>query len=198
MVLAVILVSAAGAEIQLCSAVGAVEEAGEHAGSSCFCRPAFVFPRFLYPFPLSLLNDGGLGVLKKPLVLNRVFHPLFEFQGLGIGLEVYGTARVLPTFQYPDDRFCAPLIKILRHGPAFLPGVIGGNGQHPVGCEDFGDLHGAFSGNAEVEDALYHLCRFFVHDPLLFILRVFYVPIGRIAGKMLPCFAPRLYHCSRI
>ena len=99
MVLAVILVSAAGAEIQLCSAVGAVEKAGEYAGSSCFCRPAFVLPQFLHPFPLSLLNDGGLGVLKNPLVLNRVFHPLFEFQRLGIGLEVHGTARVLPPLQ---------------------------------------------------------------------------------------------------
>ena len=99
MILTVVLVSVAGAEIQLGPAVGAVEKAGGHAGSSCFCRPAFVFPRFLYPFPLSLLNDGGLGVLKNSLILNRVFHPLFEFQGLGIGLEVYGTARVLPPLQ---------------------------------------------------------------------------------------------------
>ena len=101
MILAVILVGVAGAEVQLGPAVGAVEQAGEHAGPSCFCRPAFVLPQFLYPFPLSLLDDGGLGVLKKPLVLNRVFHPLFEFQGLGIGLEVHSTARVLPPLQNP-------------------------------------------------------------------------------------------------
>ena len=99
MVLAVVLVALAGAEVQLGSAVGAVEKTGEHAGSSCLCRPAFVLPQFLYPFPLSLLNDGGLGILKNALVLNRVFHPLFEFQGLGIGLEVHGTARVLPPLQ---------------------------------------------------------------------------------------------------
>ena len=79
MVLAVVLVALAGAEVQLGSAVGAVEQAGEHAGPSCFCRPAFVLPQLLYPFPLSLLNDGGLSVLKNSLVLNRVFHPLFEF-----------------------------------------------------------------------------------------------------------------------
>ena len=71
----------------------------------------------LYPFPLDFLNDGRLGVLKNPLVLNRVFHPLFEFQGLGISLEVHGTARVLPSLQYPDG-FCTPPTKILRHGPA--------------------------------------------------------------------------------
>ena len=56
MVLAVVLVALAGAEVQLGSAVGAVEKTGEHAGSSCLCRPAFVLPQFLYPFPLSLLT----------------------------------------------------------------------------------------------------------------------------------------------
>ena len=76
-----------------------------------------------------------------------------------------------------------------------MPGVIGGDGQHPVGCEGFCNLHGAFSGNAEVEDTLHHLCRFFVYNPFLFVLRVFYVPIGRIAGDMLPGFAPHLNHC---
>ena len=60
MILAVVFVGIAGAEIQLGPAVGAVEQAGENAGSSCFCRPAFVLPKFLYPFPLSLINDGGL------------------------------------------------------------------------------------------------------------------------------------------
>ena len=94
MILAVVFVGIAGAEIQLGPAVGAVEQAGEHAGSSCFGRPAFVLPQFLHPFPLALLNDGGLGILKNALVLNRVFHPLFEFQGLGIGLAVHGTAPV--------------------------------------------------------------------------------------------------------
>ena len=101
MILAVILVGVAGAEVQLGPAVGAVEQAGEHAGPSCFCRPAFVLPQFLYPFPLPFLNDGGLGGLKDFLILHRVFHPLFEFQGLGIGLEVHSTARVLPPLQNP-------------------------------------------------------------------------------------------------
>ena len=79
MVLAVVLVGVTGAEVQLGPAVGTVEKAGENAGLSCFCRPAFVLPQFLHPFPLAFLNDGGLGVPKNSLILNRVFHPLFEF-----------------------------------------------------------------------------------------------------------------------
>ena len=80
-------------------------------------------------------------------------------------------------------------------GPAFLPGVISGNGRYPVGCEDFCNLHGAFPRNTEVKDTPHHLCRFFVHNPFLFILRVFYVSIRRVAGDVLPGFAPHLYHC---
>ena len=57
MVLAVVLVALAGAEVQLGPAVGAVEQTGEHADPSCFCRPAFVLPQFLYPFPLSILHQ---------------------------------------------------------------------------------------------------------------------------------------------
>ena len=79
MILAVVLVAFAGAEVQLGPAVSAVEQAGKHAGPSCFCRPAFVLPQLLYPFPLSFLNDSGLGILEYFLILNRVFHPLFEF-----------------------------------------------------------------------------------------------------------------------
>lgn len=79
MVLAVVLVALAGAEVQLGPAVSAVEKAGEHAGSSYFGRSAFVLPQFLYPFPLSTINDGGLGVLKNLLIFNRISHPIFEF-----------------------------------------------------------------------------------------------------------------------
>ena len=110
MVLAVVLVGVTGAEVQLGPAVGTVEKAGEHAGPSCFCRPAFVLPQFLHPFPLAFLNDGRLSVLKDFLVLNRVFHPLFEFQRLGIGLEVHGTARVLPPFQNPKHSVGIPMV----------------------------------------------------------------------------------------
>lgn len=129
------------------------------------------------------------------MILNRGFYPRFEFQGLGIAFEIHGTARVLPPLQYPGDRFCTPLIKILRHGPAFLHGVIGGSGQYLVGCEDFCDQHGTFPGNAEVKDTLAPPLPLLRLQSISFILRIFYVPIGRIAGDMLPGFPPHLYHC---
>ena len=47
MILTVVLVSVAGAEIQLGPAVGAVEKAGGHAGSSCFVGLRLFFRGFL-------------------------------------------------------------------------------------------------------------------------------------------------------
>ena len=69
--MAAVLVGAAGTEVQLGPAVGAVERPGKNAGS-CLGRPAFVPPQLLYPFSLAFLDDGGLGVLEYFLVLNRV------------------------------------------------------------------------------------------------------------------------------
>lgn len=110
MVLAVVLVGVTGAEVQLGPAVGAVEKAGENAGSSCFCRPAFILPQLLHPFPLDFLNDGRLSILKNSLILNRIFHPFFKFQRLGIGLKVHGTARVFLPLQNPKHSVGIPAI----------------------------------------------------------------------------------------
>ena len=60
MVLAVILVGVASAEVQLGSAVGTVKKPGKDTGFSCLGRPALVFPQLLHLFPLAFLNDGRL------------------------------------------------------------------------------------------------------------------------------------------
>lgn len=140
-ILAVILVGVAGAKIQLGPAVRASDKAGENAGLACLGWPALVGPERLHPLPLSPFDDSGLGVLEYPLVLNGVFHPLFEFQGLGIGLEVHGTARVFPPLQDFDNRAGSPLIQVVRHGPSLLPGVVGGDGEYLIRRQEFCDLH---------------------------------------------------------
>ena len=78
---AVLLVGVAGSEVQLGPAVSAVERPGKNAGS-CLGRPAFVPPQLLYPFSLSLINDGGLGILEYFLVLNRVSSRFLNFKDL--------------------------------------------------------------------------------------------------------------------
>ncbi len=115
-------------------------------------RPALVFPKRLYPFPLPHFNDCRLCALEYPLILFWIFHPLFELQGFGIGLEIYGTA--------------------------LLPHVIGSNSQHLVRCQYLCSLHRPFFRNTEVEYAPHHLCSFFVYDlTLLFSESLMYTTV---------------------
>ena len=91
MILAVVLGAFAGAEVQLGPAVSAVEQAGKHAGPACFCRPAFVLPQLLYPFPLSFLNDSGLEMCIRDsswgTVLKISFPFLAQTQRLDFGIK---------------------------------------------------------------------------------------------------------------
>ena len=144
---------------------------------------------------MSPLNDRRLRIFKYPLILFRVFHPLLEFEGFGIGLEVDSTAGIFRPLQYSGDRFGAPLVQVIRHGASFLPGVIRSDRQYPVGSQDFCDLQGAFSRNAQVEDTPHHLCGFLVYNPFLFILWIFHISIGRIAGDVFPGFPAHFDNC---
>ena len=60
--------------------------------------------------------------------------------------------------------------------------------------QDPGDLRRPLSAEAEGEDPLNDFGSFLIHDPLLPILRVFAVPVGRVRGQMLPGLALHLHH----
>lgn len=59
-----------------------------------FSRSALICPQLLYPFPYLFVDNCRLGVGKDTVVFRVVVNPLFQFMGLGVGLEIYGTARV--------------------------------------------------------------------------------------------------------
>ena len=90
-VLGIVLVSITGTVVQFRSAISAADKPGENTGLSRFGRPSLVFPKHLYPFPLPHFNNRRLCALKYPLILFWIFHPFFEFQRFGIGLEIDGT-----------------------------------------------------------------------------------------------------------
>ncbi len=92
MILAVVFVGIAGAEMAAWPRSRRSRAGRRKCWFFLFLSACVCSSEVPVPFPLSLLNDGGLGILKNTLVLNRVFPSAFEFQGLGIGLEVHGTA----------------------------------------------------------------------------------------------------------
>lgn len=87
--------------------------------------------------PLPLFDNGRLGFLEYPIVFLWVLHPFPEFQGFCVGLEIHGTAGVLPAFQDLNHTRLAPMVKVFRHGLPFLLCLIGGDSQHLVRRQDF-------------------------------------------------------------
>lgn len=149
-------------------------------------RAALVLPQFLYPRKDLFVDNGGLGIGENPLVLRGVMQPLFQIVGLGIGLEVHRTAGVFRTLQYPCNRLRTPLVRLLRQRFSVPLGVVGLNRRDVLDGQQLGNLHGAFFCNAQVENSFDDLGGFLVHNPFLFVRRVFHVPIGQIGAEMLP------------
>ena len=58
--------------------------------------------------------------------------------------------------------------------------------QDVFGSQQLGNLHGAFSRNAQVENTLDDLGSFLVHNPLLFVRWVFHIPVGRVGAEVFP------------
>ena len=117
------------------------------------------------------------------LLLYRIFPLLLVPDGVGIGLEVDSTARVLPAFQDFDNRTVAPAIGVLRggiRGTASLLLLVGGGGQHLIGPKLVSDLLWTSSLHTHPENTLYYLGSLRVNQPASWILRVLHVAIGDI------------------
>ena len=106
--------------------------------------------------------------------------------GFGVGFEVYRTAGVLWTLQYPRNRFWIPLIEVFRHGLPIPFCIVRFDGQNLVCGQCLCNLHRPFSSNAQVKNPLDYLGGFLVHNPLFLVVEVFHIAIGRVAAKMFP------------
>lgn len=66
---------------------------------------------------------------------------------------------------------------------------MGLNRQDVFGGQQFGNLHGAFPRNAQIKNPLDDFGGFLVHDPSLFIRRVFFMyPYGGLVQRCSPAF----------
>ena len=174
-------------EMQFASAIGAVQQARKQPlPFSLLGRTALVLPQFLYPHKDLFINNGRLCIGENPLVFRDVMQSLFQFVGLGIGLEVHCTAGVLRTFQYSRHRFRVPVIRFFRQRFSGTLGIMCLDSQDTFGGQQLGNLHGAFSRNAQVKNTLDDLGSFLVHNPLLFVRWVFHIPVGRVGAEVFP------------
>ena len=178
-------------KVELAAAIGTKQKPGEQSLPFRFCGAAFVFPQFLHPVKLCLRYNRFLCVRQIKHILRLIGNPLFQLVGLGISLEVAGTACVLLPFQNPYNGLVAPVVRSFRHRLFLSLGIECLCGQNLLFFQNPCNLLRAFAVNAKVEDELDYRSRFFIQNPVILVLRVTAVSVGRFAhvlptGSSLP------------
>ena len=82
-----------------------------------------------------LFNDGFMGVLKDRLLFNGSFPLLLVPDGIGVGLEIDRTTRVLSAFQDMNHGAGVPSTRIFRCGVGTLDAnavLVGGRGENSI------------------------------------------------------------------
>ena len=172
-----------GAVPHFCSAVGTVNHAGKQTALARFRPAVTLLPDLLSLVKDFLLDDCRMGVVENRLFVERRFPLLLVPDGIGVGLEIDGAARVFPPFQDVDNGVGIPMVGISGFRTwsldADLPLICGGI-QNLFLLQELGDLHRPPALHAQLEDTLHYHCRRFVHDPFCFVLRVFAIAKGNI------------------
>ena len=189
----------AGSKVQLIPTIGTEQKPGEQSLPFRFCGTAFVFSQLLHPVPLSLRNDCFLRIREDTHIFDGIGNPLLQLIGLGIGLEIAGTAGVLHPFQNTHNRLTNPMVRALRHFLTLfrvrmifrLFGIQRLGSQHLILLQYTGNLFRPLAVNSQVKDALDYWGGILVNDPMVFIGRVSAITIGRFsqmlsAGAFLP------------
>ena len=167
--------------MELAPAVGADHQTGEQSLPLRLGHAALVLAKFLHPVPLFFRHNGLLGIRQDEHIFQGVGNALLEFVGLGVGFEITGAAGVLHPFQDVDHGLLNPVAGALRQRLSLLLGIEGLDRQHLVCLQDTGNPGWANSGNGQVKNTLDHWCGVLVQYPVVFVLRVGAVAVGRTA-----------------
>ena len=132
-------------------------------------------------------DDWFMDILEDHPVLRVVLHSPLVLEGLGVGLEVDDIPAVFLLREDFLNRRFAPLVGV-RLGVLPAPREtlalpVGHGDQYLLILEYAGNGLIAFSLKTHLEDASDHLRRLRVDDPLLFVLWVLPVPIGRLGQR---------------
>jgi hypothetical protein len=180
------------AEMELCPAVGTVDQAGKQALSACGRGSALVLSQFLDSQPSILVNDRLLHIGDDLLLLHRVVNGLVDLVADGGAFEVYGATGVLPVFKNVDDCLATPSTWIFGDfiGVFSSYGFVVSAGdkdllRFKLPC----DLGRPSSRKAEVVDVPYHLCRRLVNEPLLLIVCISYIAVRNGGGNAFAVFS---------
>ena len=171
-------------EVQIAAAVCADKQAGEHivfsvAGTAF----AHLSTLLLYLFKHGTFNNGFVNILEHYPIFRVVMNPLLILVGLGVGFEVQNITTILLLVQKMGNRGAIPLgggahLGLSGTADAFL-NPVGLRRQDAFLFKLGGNLFRAKALQCHIKNAPDNLCSFFINDPMLGIVRVLDIPIGR-------------------
>ena len=171
-------------KVQIAAAVCADKQAGEHivfsvAGTAF----AHLSTLLLYLLKHGTFNNGFVNILEHHPIFWVVMNPLLVLVGLGVGFEVQNITTILLLVQKMGNRGAIPLGGGARLGlsgtaDAFL-NPVGLRRQDAFLFKLGGNLFRAKALQRHIKNAPDNLCSFFINDPMLGIVRVLDIPIGR-------------------
>src|SRR5699024_10295158 len=167
----------AGSKVQIIPTIRTEQKPGDQPLPLGFCGTAFIFSQLLHPVPLSLGIDWLLRIREDAHIFDGIGNPLLQLIGLGIGLEIAGTAGVLLPFQNTRNRLTNPMVRAFRHLlPLFrvrmvfrLFGIQRLGSQYLILLQYAGNLFRPLAVNGQVKDALDYWGSILVNDPMVFI-----------------------------
>ena len=114
--------------------------------------------------------------------------------------EIY---RIAAVFLFTEDVSNCGRTPVVRYGGwlAAIPADIAPmlrRRRHFGGFQSFGDLRGTEAVHAPSKDLAHSLGCFLIHDPAVFVFRVFQIPIGRIGGQRCAGHSFALEHISHL
>ena len=189
----VILCAASGTVvIHLFATVCTVQKSSQRIGFTHRINSSWRLTQLLSQFPCFFINNGFMGILKNQPFLFGVHYGSFVLIGLFMGTEVNRMPHIFRLRKNLCDNIAAPVIGIRKFFFAFpdtliLLAEINSRGFNLIVKEYTGNLIRTVALNGQAEDPADNCRRFFVNQPVVFVIRVFLVSVdrtvcGRLAG----------------
>lgn len=126
-----------------------------------------------------------MGILEDLPFLRRTLNFLLVLEGFGGAAEIHRIAAVLLLAEYIRHGGRAPVVRHSRRLaaiPADIAPMLCRRG-HFCRFQAFGNLRRSKAVHTPSKDLAHSLGCFLIHDPVVFVFRVFQIPKGRIGGQ---------------
>ena len=172
--------------VQIVSTVGTDKKSRKHIHITVICFALSLLSSLLLNlFPYWTLNDRSMYIAEYNPILTVILYAFFELVWLRVSLEVKNVPAILLKRKYLNYRRAVPMCRrqlFSFSGTVYaLACPICSWSQYSILLKCRSYLFAAVALNGHSIDSAYNLCCFLIYNPMLGIVRVFYVTVRRLS-----------------